>query len=71
MINLILGGLLLVIGIANIVRPYKIARLEERVDAIGSRRSWYDVEPAKWKVTLTRLSGIAITLFGLLVFANI
>jgi len=45
-----------------------MARFEERLDAIGSKRSWGAVEPAEWKVVLTRVAGGALVLFGLLLF---
>jgi hypothetical protein len=45
------------------------ARFEERIDAVGSKRS--EVEPAEWKVSLTRLFGIAVALFGILILFDI
>ncbi|WP_246998122.1 hypothetical protein [Halosolutus gelatinilyticus] len=71
MVNPILGTLVLAIGIAGAVWPYKVARFEEQLDAIGSTRSPSGVEPADWKVTLTRIVGIAIGLFGVLVLFDI
>jgi len=53
------------------IKPYELSRFEERLDAIGSKRSWSEVEPADWTVALTRVFGVGITLFGLLVFFNI
>lgn len=32
-------------GLLLAARPYRVARLDERTDAIGSRRSWNSVEP--------------------------
>jgi len=71
MVNVVLGLILLAIGLASLVWPYKLARFEEQLDAIGSKRSWSEVEPADWKVTLNRVIGAGITLFGLLVFFNV
>jgi hypothetical protein len=50
--------------------PYRLARFEERLDAIGSKRSWNEVEPAGWKVFLNRIVGAAMALFGGLVVAG-
>lgn len=54
----------LVFGIPGAVWPYKFARFEEQLDAIGSKRSWSEVEPAEWKVLLTRVMGIVMALVG-------
>lgn len=56
--------LLLVFGILNAIWPYKLARFEEQLDSIGSKRSWSEVEPAEWKVVLTRLVGVAMAVVG-------
>ncbi|WP_424014997.1 hypothetical protein ACOZ35_03020 [Halorubrum xinjiangense] len=61
----VLAVFLLAIGIPNAVWPYKFAKFEEQVDSIGSKRSWSEVEPADWKVALTRVVGIGIALFAL------
>ena len=57
--------ILLVFGVPGAVWPYKMARLEEQFDSIGSKRSWSEVEPADWKVTLTRVVGVVMLLFGI------
>lgn len=57
--------ILLVLGVPGAVWPYKMARLEEQFDSIGSKRSWSEVEPADWKVTLTRVVGVVMLLFGI------
>ena len=51
-------------GVASAVWPYRVARFEERVDAIGSRRSWDEVEPTNSKVGLTRVVGVLLVLVG-------
>jgi len=70
MANLILGFLVLAWGVAMAVWPYRVARFEEQIDSIGSKRRWSEVEPAGWKVLLTRVIGVGVALFGLLVFLN-
>ena len=54
-------------GLLLAVRPYRVARFRERTDAIGSRRSWSSVEPTDWNVQMTRIVGVGLALFGLLV----
>jgi len=71
MVNPVFGTLLVAFGLLGAVWPYKVARLEEQIDAIGSKRSASEVEPAEWKVTLTRGAGVAIALFGVAVFLNV
>ncbi|EMA72202.1 hypothetical protein [Halorubrum distributum] len=61
----VLAVFLLAMGVPNAVWPYKFARFEEQMDSIGSKRSWSEVEPADWKVTLTRVVGVGMALFGL------
>jgi hypothetical protein len=36
------------------------------MDSIGSKRSWDEVEPADWKVTLNRVLGVGMASVGLL-----
>ncbi|WP_435361163.1 hypothetical protein [Haloarchaeobius sp. DFWS5] len=43
--------------------PYKLAKWDEFFDAIG-RKSSGSVEPADWKVSLTRWAGIFGTVAG-------
>ena len=71
MVSHVLGALVVAFGLVNAVWPYKIARFEEQLDSIGSKRSWDEVEPAEWKVRLTRGIGVVIALFGVAVFLNI
>ncbi|PSP22385.1 hypothetical protein BRC61_04855 [Halobacteriales archaeon QH_10_65_19] len=71
MTNPLLGFLLLAWGVSMAVWPDRLAQLEEQIDAIGSRRSWSEVEPAGWKVALTRIVGVAVSVFGLFVFLGI
>lgn len=71
MVNPVLGTLVLAVGLVCALRPYAVARFEEQIDAIGSTRSLSEVEPAGWKVTLTRVLGIGIALFGTLVLFDV
>ncbi|PSP77824.1 hypothetical protein BRC88_12395 [Halobacteriales archaeon QS_4_69_225] len=71
MVSHVLGALIVAFGLVNVVWPYKVARFEEQLDAIGSKRSWDEVEPAEWKVTLTRGIGVVIALFGVAVFLSV
>jgi len=59
-----------VLGPLLALYPYKIARFEERLDAIGSKRSWSEVEPANWKVALNKLLGAGMSLFGVAVLGS-
>ena len=54
----------LAFGVPNALWPYPIARFGERLDSIGSKRRWDDVEPADWKVTLTRGLGVLMAAGG-------
>ena len=47
MTNPVLGTLLVAVGLLNAVWPSQVARFEEQLDAIGSKRSWDEVEPAE------------------------
>lgn len=53
----------LVFGPLMAVWPYKLARWSEILDAIG-RKPAGRVEPAEWKVLLTRLFGIGLVIAG-------
>jgi hypothetical protein len=59
------GLLLVAFGLLGAVWPYKVTRFGEQMDAIGSKRSLSDVEPADWNVMLTRIVGGVCILFGL------
>ena len=60
----ILGVLLLITGVPAAIWPYKFARVNEQIDAIGSKRPAYAVEPADWNVRLTRIVGIVLVIAG-------
>ena len=62
---------LLVAGIPCALWPYRIARLGERFDAIGSKTPQSEVAPADWNVMLTRVVGIAMTLAGLVMLLGV
>ena len=50
---LILGFLFTIWGVLSTWKPYRVAKLEEQIDAIGSKRRWTKIEPTDWKITLT------------------
>ncbi|PSQ15200.1 hypothetical protein BRD02_07095 [Halobacteriales archaeon QS_8_69_73] len=59
--------LLVLLGIPGAVFPYRMARFEERMDSIGSKRAWSEVEPAEWKVLLTRVVGVGMSFVGVII----
>ncbi len=61
---IIIVPVLLAFGLPGALWPYKLSRLQEQFDSIGSRRSWSEVEPADWKVGLTRILGIGMSVIG-------
>ena len=64
---LVLGFLFTVWGILTTWKPYRFAKFEEQIDAIGSKRRLTKVEPTDWKVTLTRRLGPVLSFFGLVI----
>jgi hypothetical protein len=62
----VLALIMSIFGLPGAIWPYKIARFEEQLDGIGSRRSWSEIEPADWKVGLTRVIGVGMTIIGVL-----
>jgi hypothetical protein len=58
------GAVLIVLGLPGAVWPYKLSKLEEGIDAIGSKRRGSEVEPADRKVTVNRIVGIGTVAFG-------
>jgi hypothetical protein len=66
----LLGLALLVGGAVSARYAHVLARFDEQLDAIGSTRSWDEVEPATWKVTLTLFSAIIVALLGLFVLLS-
>lgn len=61
------GAIPILLGLLAAIWPYKLANLQESIDAIGSKRSMSEVEPADWMVTLTRIVGILVLLGGVAV----
>lgn len=57
----------LIFGPPLAIWPYELARWNEILDAIGRKPSGR-VEPADWKVTLYRLMGVGLVVFGVLPF---
>lgn len=51
----VLAVLAVLVGGLGFRYAYRIAQIEERIDAIGSTTPWEEVEPAGWKVFLNKL----------------
>jgi hypothetical protein len=66
----LVGLFLAAFGLPGALWPYRVARFQERVQGIGSSRSWDEIEPADWNVSLTRAAGILFTVVGLLWFVG-
>lgn len=62
--EIIVGSIVLATGLLSYRYAYEITRLSERLDAIGSTTRWDEVEPAGWKVTLTRMFAVVIAFLG-------
>lgn len=62
----LVGLFLAAFGLPGAIWPYRVARFQERVQGIGSTRSWSEIEPADWNVSVTRVGGIVLTVVGLL-----
>lgn len=71
--DMVLDGLLIAGGGALGVKyAYHIARFSEQIDSIGSKTAWDAVEPAGWKVGMTRVaSAFVIVLGAVAVFAGL
>lgn len=65
---LAVGVVALLFGLPMAARPYGVARLREVVDAIGRKPSGR-VEPADWNVALTRVVGLALSAFAVVLGA--
>lgn len=65
------GIVVLLFGLPMAIWPYRIAKVKEMLDAIGSTRSSARVEPAGWYVTLTRIFGVGMSLLGLMFIAGV
>lgn len=53
-------------GLPLAIWPYKVARLQEQLPSIGSKRRWTEVEPDEWNVAFTRLFGIGLVVLAVL-----
>ena len=58
------GFIFVLIGGVSAIWPYRLAKFGEILDAIGSKRSLGEVEPADWNVGLTRIVGIVMVIVG-------
>ncbi|WP_436906804.1 hypothetical protein [Halosimplex marinum] len=50
----VVGAVLLTVGLFGVFRPYTVALWRERLDAVGSTRSWDEIEPTDWRVRIAR-----------------
>ncbi|MXR19962.1 hypothetical protein [Halobacterium bonnevillei] len=62
-----LGLAIAAVGVLDLRHAHGVARFEERLDAIGSATDASTVEPAAWKVQLTKLLGGVTVAFGVIV----
>lgn len=53
-------GLAVGMGLVATIWPYRVGRFEERLDAIGSKQRWPEVEPTGWRLQPTQVFEIAI-----------
>lgn len=68
---LLIVGLLILAASGLLFRyAYEFARLQERIDAIGSTTPWHAVEPAEWRVFLTQVLATFFAALGLMVFLS-
>lgn len=65
------GAIVVVIGLLGAIWPYRVARSQEALDAIGSTRNVSEVEPAGWMITLTRIVGIVAIAAGFMILFGI
>lgn len=63
--DLALGLLVVGVGALLALFPGPLVAMNETFDAVGSTRSGADVEPARWRLLLTRAAGAAVVLAGL------
>lgn len=56
-----IGTILLLPGLAFWRRAEAISRWNEQMNAIGNTQPWSEVEPADWRVRLTEVVGIVLT----------
>ena len=64
------GLLVIVAGAAITYWGYEVTRISEQLDSIGSKTRMSEVEPAEWNVMLTRLIGVGIVFFGIIVLLS-
>lgn len=71
MISVHLAGVMLIsVGLLAAIWPYRVARFQEAIDAIGSTRKLSEVEPANWRVILTQASGLIIIVAGIVILVD-
>jgi hypothetical protein len=66
-VGILVGAAIVALGALHVKYAYAITRFEERLDAIGSKRDIGTVEPADWKVALTKVIGATVAGAGVVV----
>jgi hypothetical protein len=62
--QVVVGAFLLAVGVVGVKYSYRLSRLDEQLDAVGSTTSLSDVEPAAWKVLGTKAVAALVGVFG-------
>ncbi|SEL90569.1 hypothetical protein [Haloferax larsenii] len=52
-------------GLLSYRYAYRLTKLGEQFDSIGSQTRWHEVEPTDWNVLLTKLFGLFFVAMGL------
>ena len=58
----LVGLFVFLISVYGVIKPYNLAKFFERIDAIGSKRRWANVEPANWNVSVVRIASIIMAI---------
>ena len=67
MVLFVMGVFLLWVGVYGTVYPYKAARFQEQIDAIGSKTGARTIEPTDWNVTFARILSIVLAIMGVVI----
>lgn len=52
-LGMIIGPVIFAVGVLSIRYAYEVTKFEKWIDAIGTRRTWDDIEPTGWRVEMT------------------
>ncbi|QLG62426.1 hypothetical protein [Halorarum salinum] len=69
-LDIAFGVFLIALGLVTFRYAYHITWFGEQLDAIGSKTSASEVEPADWNVWFTRIGGIVSAALGLFLVAS-